>query len=66
MKKMIAVALLVLVTMFAMVGCSASKCDTCGKEGDTKEVTVAGEELNLCEDCAKGAEALNSLGALLG
>ncbi len=59
MKKLL-VALLVVVALFALVGCGKTgDCELCGKKDvSLEEVEVLGESAYVCEDCAAGFEAL--------
>ncbi len=53
MKKIIALALAALLSVFCLAGCGKFECDLCGEEKSGKKhtTTVFGEEVTICDDC---------------
>ncbi len=62
MKKLL-VALLVVVALFALVGCGKTgDCEMCGKKDvSLEEVEENGASAYVCEDCAKLFEVAEDL-----
>ena len=65
MKKLICLALLVVVVLSLFTACGKFTCDLCGEEksGKKHEEEFLGEKVTCCDDCYKEIEnALGSLG----
>ena len=61
MKKLICMAMLVVVVLSLLTACGKFKCDTCGKEktGKQHKEEVLGQEVVMCDDCYKEAQELS-------
>lgn len=52
MKKIIALLLVAVLSVFVLAACAPSECEICGKEADTEKIEYNGESAYACEDCA--------------
>ncbi len=63
MKRILALALLVVMVATLFIGCAGKeefKCDLCKKDVESvkHEVEIAGKDLEICDDCNEELEEL--------
>lgn len=66
MKRIIAVLLVTILTVFMLAGCMTKKCDKCGKEADDlNKVEVDGEKVSMCDTCYAVHKSVEGIGSLV-
>lgn len=66
MKRIIAIVLVTVLTVFMLAGCGAKKCDKCGKEVDElNKVEVDGEKVSMCDTCYAVHKSVEGIGSLV-
>ncbi len=59
LKKIIALVLALLMIVVIMVGCSTThECSICGEVKSCTKKTILGQDVYICDDCAKSINSL--------